>query len=106
MVDISGRTFLYDPVKNIAKLSESYRLWPKTLGPVELSSNHSRSSKDDPETGVFHKRLSAKYRQLDEHGCVATHEYLPGLIPGTVDRQHSKETGFSLASCDLLTLWP
>ena len=43
--------------------------------------------------GVHRKRLSAKYRQLGQDGFVSAHEYLPGLEPGTVDRQHSKATG-------------
>lgn len=93
--DLTGRKFLYDPKSNVARLSEEYKQWPKTLGPVELSTQNPSSSSED-RSGVFHKRLSAKYRQLDDHGCIASHQYLPGLLPGTVDRQHSKETGVLL----------
>jgi hypothetical protein len=51
--------------------------------------------------GVHRKRLSAKYRQLGQDGFVSAHEYLPGLEPGTVDRQHSKATGMLACLCGL-----
>lgn len=64
-------------------LPEGFRVWPQTLGPIELSSRASGER----------VRLSAKFRELDRYGCVRRHDYLPGLTPGSVDRQHSKNTG-------------
>ncbi|EGD78643.1 serine/threonine-protein phosphatase [Salpingoeca rosetta] len=81
--DVMGRRFQYNPKTNVAVLDDSFRLWPRTLGPIELSTRASGTQ----------KRLSAKFRELDRYGCVHRHDYLPGLTPGTVDRQHSKNTG-------------
>eukprot|EP00049_Salpingoeca_infusionum_P006850 m.111825 g.111825 ORF g.111825 m.111825 type:complete len:613 (-) comp13464_c0_seq2:1399-3237(-) len=84
--DVRGCTFHYNKMTNVAVLSDQFKQWPVTLGPVELSNGRGKKA-------GAKKQLSVKYRELDEHGCVHTHEYLPGLTPGTVDRQHSKNTG-------------
>ncbi|EDQ85165.1 uncharacterized protein MONBRDRAFT_34386 [Monosiga brevicollis MX1] len=94
LYDLAHRRFLYDEANNVALLPDEFRQWPITLGPVELSTAQPPPPSDEP--GTYHKRLSTKYRQLNEHGYVKAHEYLPGLTPGSLDRQHSKATSLVL----------
>lgn len=84
--DIMERTFMYNPETNVARFPRGYFQWPILLGPIEVSTRHPSAGK---------KKLSVKYRELDNHGCVISHDYLAGMqpdTPGRVDRQMSKNT--------------
>eukprot|EP00056_Hartaetosiga_gracilis_P007744 m.111762 g.111762 ORF g.111762 m.111762 type:complete len:579 (-) comp12769_c0_seq2:26-1762(-) len=85
ITDILGREFVYNTRTNVAFLGDEFKVAAKTVGPLELSNRHTGT----PDK----KQLSVKYRELDHYGCVSKHEYLPGLAPGSLDKQLSKHTG-------------
>eukprot|EP00055_Hartaetosiga_balthica_P004796 m.13111 g.13111 ORF g.13111 m.13111 type:complete len:579 (+) comp4110_c0_seq1:320-2056(+) len=85
VTDVYGRDFQYNSRTGVAFLGEEFKIAAKTVGPLELSNRHKGTTEK--------KQLSVKYRELDEFGCVSKHEYLPGLAPGSLDKQLSKHTG-------------
>lgn len=80
LIDDLGRPFAYNAERNVARTVAELAQWPRLLGPLELSGRTPRADGG--------KTLSLKYRELDAQGLVRRHEYLPGILPGCMDRQH------------------